>query len=345
MNKPLLRSARTIPGLVVLLTVSILMGSNLAAQEELSVLDEIVAKVNNEIITLTDLNKELRNLRGALGQDISDPTALDQQFNARKRMILRGMIQNRIMVQRAEELGVTADIDLDVSAYLEELRRESGAPSLDVLDQYLRQQGTSLSEYRQSVKEQMIQRNLLQQFVYSKITLLTPEVEAYYQENASRFTEPAEVDLAEILFLTEGKDKATVRARAEEVLNSLNSGQSFEDLAKEYSEGPTADRGGVIGNFSKGSMNESLEAVVFTQEVGTTSGIIEAEYGFQIVKIISRQDSVVKPLNEVRPQIAEALYQKKAEPEVEEFLKTLIDESYIFVTPSYAEEYDLEGLL
>lgn len=319
-------------------------GQDEPAAPEPRVLDEIVAKVNNEIITLTDLNRSLRQLRLALEQDFSNPQELEKEYDQRRKGMLKVIIQNKIMIQRAEELGMTADIDLDVSAFLEEMRKDAGIPSMDVLDEYFRQRGSSLAEYRQNVKDQLITRSLLQNLVYSKITLLTAEVEAYYLEHQARFTVPGEVHLAEILFLTEGKNKDEVRRKAEGVLQRIKAGEDFEALAREFSEGPTASRGGDIGTFTRGSMNPAMEAVVFELPAGATSELIESDYGFQIVRIIDQRPPTVRPMSEVRPQIAEALYQRKAEPEVQEFLKQLYEESYIFVTPKYAADYDISEL-
>jgi len=315
-----------------------------ASTKEPVVLDEIVAKVNSEIITLTDLNRALRQLRMEIEQEISDPPQVEKEFQARKRIVLRLMIQNKVMIQKAEELGLTSDVDLDVSNYLEEMRKQSGIPSLEVLDQYLRQRGSSLTEYRQRIKEQMITRSLIQQYVYSKITLLTPEVEAYFKAHEDEFAVPAQVHLAEILFLTEDKDKAVVRRRAEEALARLEKNEPFEEVAKSMSEGPTASRGGDIGTFTKGSMNEALEKVVFDLPVGAHSGIVESDYGFQIVKVVERTERSVKPMQDVRPQIADRLYQEKAQPQVEEYIKGLFHDSYVYVSPKYAAEYDTEGL-
>jgi peptidyl-prolyl cis-trans isomerase SurA len=336
---------RFVPVLVGALLIPLTSAQETAESKEPRILDEIVAKVNNEIITLTDLNKAVDQLRIALQDEVKDPNDYNEAFDVRKREILRTLIQNKIMMQRAEELGITADIDVDVATYLEEMRKEAGIPSLDVLDQYFQQRGSSLAEYRGIIREQMINRSLMQQYVYSKITLLTPEVEAYYEENKARFTEPPQVELAEILFLTEGKDVAEVRRKAEECYRRLQNGDPFEELAKELSDGPTAAKGGYIGNFKKGSLNDMLERVVFELEPGSYSEIIESEFGFQIVEVINRLDSVVKPLQEVRPQIADALYQKKAEPEVKEFLKQLVEESYIYIKPKYADQYNVEGLI
>jgi len=319
--------------------------SPVLAQEEPVVLDEIVARVNNEVITLTDLKEALQDLQNGLEQEIDNIEERRKAFEVQKKGLLRTMIRNKIMLQRAEDLGVSANIDADVAAYLEELRKETGIPNMEVLDQYLRQRGSSLSEYRSRLRENFVIRNLLQQFVYSKITLLTPEIEKYYEEHKERFTEPATVELAEILFLTEGKELQKVRQQAEAVLDQLRSGASFEEMAKEHSDGPTAANGGTIGSFRKGSINPALEEFAFSHEEGAISDIIETDYGLQIVKILGRTESKALPLEEVRPQITEALYQEKAEPELKDFLRELVEDSYVYVAPKYAEEYEVQDII
>lgn len=308
------------------------------------VLNEIVAKVNDEIITLTDLQESLSRLRMDIDQNVSDPSKREEEYKRMKESLLGTMITNRIIVQKAEELGVSDDIDLEVDMYIETVREESGVASLDVIDEYFKQRGSSLAEYKRSIREQMVIRSMISQFVYSKITLLTPEVEAYYQEHKEEYTEKGKVKLAEIVFLTEGKDKAEVKKQAENTLEQLKT-TPFADLAKEYSDGPTADQGGDIGEFQQGSVNEILANVVFSIEVGTYSDIIEADFGYQIVKVLERTAPRLKDLREVRPQISEALYDIKAGPELDEYTTKLITESYIHINPKYIEEYDLMGLI
>ena len=308
------------------------------------VLDEIVAKVNNEIITLTDLEKELNYLRTALREEIKDPVELEKEFQERKKEVLRRMIEDKMMLQKAEEVGLTANIDVEVAAMLEETRKQAGIPNMQVFEQVLQQRGTSMAEYRANVKKRMILDELVRQFVYSKITLLTSEIEAFYKENVDRFTEPAEVELAEILFLTEGKDKAQVRQKAEELLARVKAGTPFEEAAKTYSEGPTASKGGQIGSFKKGSMAPALEEAAFSLGEGEMSGIVETDYGLQIVKVVARKAPRQKPLEEIRPQIQQYLYQKKAQPEMLEFMEDLREQSYVYVAPKYKEEFDVTGL-
>jgi len=320
-------------------TASALYGQNVVT------LDEIVAKVNNEVITLTDLQKELKLLRLQIGQEIKDQEAAEKEFEKRRKPLLRTLIDTKMMIQKAEELGITANIDAEVAANLEETRKQAGIPSMEVFDQVLRQNGTSLAERKEWIKREMIIDSLVQQFVYSKLTVLTPEIEAFYKENAAQFSEPAEVELAEILFLTEGKDKAQVRKTAEEVLARLKNGGSFEEEAKKNSEGPTAARGGGIGSFKKGSMSPAVEEAAFALKPGEISSIIETDYGLQIIKVVGKKENQAKPLSEVRPTIQRMLIYKKAEPEMKEFLDDLRAQSYIYIAEKYKSAYDLTGLI
>ena len=223
-------------------------------------------------------------------------------------------------------------------------RKQSGIPSLEVLDQYLRQQGSSLDQYRENLKQRMIIETLLQQSVYSRLTLLTTEIEAYYREHIDQFTQPGEVELKEILLLTEGKNLAEVRRMGEEILSKLRSGASFEDMARQYSDGPTAARGGGIGSFKRDAMADQIGEVAFRLAEGELSEIIETDYGLQILKAVSKKEAKEQPLEEVRQEIARALYQVKAEPGLKDYLEKLREESYVYIAPKYEDEFDLEGL-
>ncbi len=314
-----------------------------AAQDDEKILDEIVAKVNTKIITMTDLNRDLQLLRVSLRDEVQDQERFEEEFQKRKKELLKNIIQNEVMTQKAEELGITANIDQEVDAAVDQMRQQLGIPSLEVMEQALQQRGTTLAEYRRNFKERMTIDWLIQQSVYSKITLMSDDIESFYKENQDQFTEPAEVELAEILFLKEGKNRESVRTKAEEVAAKLTA-ENFEELAKEYSEGPTASKGGGIGIFKKGSLSDALDAVVFKLDVNQISSVIETDYGFQIVKVLSRSEPQVKPLEEVRPQIQRYLYQVKAQPELKSFLDDLLQQSYIYIAPKYRAEYNVEDL-
>ncbi len=304
------------------------------------VLDEIVARVNQEIITLTDWNKQLDYLKRSLQEEIQNPESREKEFQRMESQLLKTIIEEKLILQLAEELGFTANIDADVTAYLEEFREKAGIPNMEVFDQLLRQRGSSLVEFREGRRKLFIMNSVLGQMVYSKIILLTPEIEAYYQENIDRFTLVPEVDLAEILFLTEGKNRTEVQERAERVLAKLQEGVAFEELAKQYSDGPAAPKGGHIGNLKKGSMTPALEKLVFDLEPGQTTGIVEMEFGLQIVKLLSKKGTRHTPFEEVRDQLKEELFREKGEPQLQAFRQELRRTAYVYVSPKYRDQYD-----
>jgi len=330
--------------LVKALLVFMCVASSELWSQEVVLLDEIVAKVNQEIITLSDLQEAVGALRKELQQAVQDPEALHVEFEKQRRALLKGMIEKKLLVQKAEELGLVGGIDLDVAAAVEANRKQAGILSLEILDQYLRQQGSSLGEYRENLKQRMIIETLLQQSVYSRLTLLTSEIEAYYREHINQFTQPGEVGLKEILLLTEGKNLAEVRKTGEEILSKLRSGASFEDLARQYSDGPTASRGGGIGSFKRGAMADQIGEVAFRLAEGEFSGIIETDYGLQIIKVLSKKEAKERPLEEVRQEISRELYRIKAEPGLSDYLEKLREESYVYIAPKYKDEFDVEGL-
>lgn len=306
------------------------------------VLDEIVAKVNTDIITLTDLQKEMDRLQISLKDAIKDDAQREKEFQKEKRGLLKNLIDNKLMLQKADELGIGASADADVASFLEEQRKQYGIPSMEVFDQVLKQKGTTLQDYRQVIKERMIIQRLIQEMVYSKLTVLTPEVKAYYQSHVADFTSSSQVDLSEIVFLTEGKDPAQVLKKAGDVLARLKKGASFEEMAKQYSEGPTAAQGGKIGKFKHGSLNSSIEKELAQLKKGEISGIIKTDYGYQILKVVDRVPAITKPFEEVRKQILQKIYEKKAQPELQAFVTNLRNESYVFVSPKYRKEFDVE---
>lgn len=308
------------------------------------ILDEIVAKVNTEIITLTDLRTEEDRLRRQVQNDQSDPAQRAAVYEREHTALLRALIINKMVIQRGEELGMTANIETDVNKAIQDIKDRNGIPDDATLDRLLHQQGSSLAEFRDSLRERMIVERVYSNLVYSKIAVLTQEIEQYYKDHIAEFTEPATVELAEILFLTEGKDHDLVQRKAQEVLDRLKAGEDFADLAREFSDGTTAAQGGKLPPFQAGTLNEAIETAARDLAPGQCSGLVQADYGYTILKVISRTEAKARPLEEVHDEIALRIRQEKAQPEVKTFLDTLRDQSYVYVAPKYREMFDLGDL-
>ena len=326
-------------GSVSLLSITLALSAQDAPDDV--IVDEIVARVNQDVVTKTDLDEDLRTLQIDLRDQYKDEVQFQEAFEKAKRASLQGIIETRLMLQKAEEMGVGVEIEQDVDRYIQNLMDQNGIPNLQVLDQALQQRGTSLQEFRKSIRERMIVETVRQQLVYGRITLLTPEIEAYYQEHQEDFTETPQVTLSEIA-IYEDKAQGEARTKAQEALDRLRGGDSFEELAKEHSEGATASRGGDIGTFKQGVLAASLESVVFDLEVGQNTGLIENEWGIQIIKVTAKETSTVKPLADVKNEITQRMYEQKALPELKKFIEDLIEKSYLYISPKYRDQFDLK---
>ena len=326
-------------GSVSLLSITLALSAQDAPDDV--IVDEIVARVNQDVVTKTDLDEDLRTLQIDLRDQYKDEVQFQEAFEKAKRASLQGIIETRLMLQKAEEMGVGVEIEQDVDRYIQNLMDQNGIPNLQVLDQALQQRGTSLQEFRKSIRERMIVETVRQQLVYGRITLLTPEIEAYYQEHQEDFTETPQVTLSEIA-IYEDKAQGEARTKAQEALDRLRGGDSFEELAKEHSEGATASRGGDIGTFKQGVLAASLESVVFDLEVGQNTGLIENEWGIQIIKVTAKETSTVKPLADVKNEITQRMYEQKALPELKTFIEDLIEKSYLYISPKYRDQFDLK---
>ena len=328
-------------GLCLVLATQVSLAQDTPAEV---VLDEIVARINQDVITKTDLDEDLQRLKIDLQDDAGSPDELEALFERRKKRRLREMIEMRLLLQKAEELGIDADaIDADVDQYLQGLMDQSGIPNAQVLDQALQQRGSNLQEYRKVIQDRMIVDGLKQQSVYGRIIVLTPDIEAYYQDHQQDYTLPPEVRLSEIALLSENKSPQVVRSKAEEVLAKLGAGESFEDLAKEYSEGASAQRGGDIGIFKVATLSEKMAKIAFSLEDGQHSGIIDNDWGLQIIKVTQKVEARVRPMEEVHQDIVQNIYAEKAQPEMDAFLEELILQSYIFVSDKYRQLFELSS--
>ncbi len=306
------------------------------------VIEEIVAKVNGEVITLTDLQRELRLIREQLDSQYKDKATADKEYARASQKALKNLVENKLMLQKAEEVGLTANIDVDVAAAVESIRKENGIPDMKTFEQVLSQQGTTLYEFRDSLRKRLIYDRLIGRFVQSKITVMDSEITRYYKNNLDKFTRPAEVDVSEIVILFEGKQPAEARAKAEQVLEELKTGKDFAEVARKYSEGATAAKGGGVGAFKGGMLAPALEKAVFPLKVGEHAGIVQTDYGLVILKLNKKIEPTPVLLDQVRGDIQREIYYEKMQPELAKFAEQLRLQSYVYVSPKYREQYPLE---
>ncbi len=299
--------------------------------------EEIVVWVNSDIITLSDYNKSKDLLRKEL-QKALNGQELERVFAQQEKEILKSMIDDQLLVQKANELGIT--VETEVVKYLDRIRREFNVDNMEDLEKMMVQQGIDPVEFKANTKSQALKQMVLSREVYSHIQISTEEITKYYEAHKQDFDRPEEVRIREILIATEGKkdfDMGALQKKAQEVLQKAKTGDKFEELAAKYSDGPTAKEGGDLGFFPKGKMVKEIEDVAFTLRRGQVSDIIKTKYGLVIIKVEEKHEAGIQKMDVVMNEIRDRLFSEKAHPAIQAYLVKLRQKSYIQVKSGFVD--------
>jgi peptidyl-prolyl cis-trans isomerase SurA len=318
--------------LIVMLPVSLVGG--LRAEQ---VFEEIVARVNNDIITKSEFEKSRDLIRRELQKNFKG-AELEKAAAQQERDLLKTMIEDQLMVQKANDLSLTADTE--VIKYLDRIRREQNIADMETLEKMMVQQGIDPVEFKQNIKNHSLKQQVLGREVYSRLQISTEEITKYYEAHKQEFDRPEEVRIREILISTEGKEVAEVSAlekKAQEALQKAKGGEKFDELAAKYSDGSTAKDGGDLGFFPRGKMVKEIEDAAFKLRRGQVSDIIRTKYGFVIIKVEEKHEAGIQKMEVVMNDIRDQIFATKAQPAVQEYLVKLRKQSFIEVKPGYVD--------
>ncbi len=317
-----------------------------------SIVEEIVARVNNQIITRSEYLREKDQLKQEIQQQ--DPANADKVFLERERDILRGLIDQQLLLDKAKDLGITADTDL--IKRLDEIRKQMNLASMDDLEKAAQAQGVSYEDFKQNLRNQILTQKVISDQVGSKIQVSKEEEQQYYDAHKDEMMQPEQIRLSEILVSTQkpaaaneksGGDKpptgddpqvlAAAEAKAKALLDEIHKGAKFEDVAKKSSDGPTAAQGGDLGYFKRGALAKELEDITFAMKPGDVSDVIRTRQGYVLLKVTEHAQAGVPPLKDVEPKVQEGIYMQKLDPALREYLTKLREEAYIIIHPGYMD--------
>jgi len=301
------------------------------ANASAKIVDRVVAQVNTDIITMSQLNRETEVYRKELESKYSGPQ-LEQWIQKAEQQALDNLINEALMYQKGVELGFNADVDSKVTSEVQRLVKELNLKDTEELQKYFEDAGRSLKDYREDIKRQIIVHDVIYAFVDSRITLLTTEIEKYYKEHEAEFSTPEEVTLSEILITGDG-NVAEAEARINEIFGRLQKGESFAALATQYSQGSTANKGGGIGTYLLSKLNADTVRGIAGLKEGDVSKPQKIKEGFIIYRIDARKYSEGVPLDQVRNEIKNRIFSKKRGPELERYINQLREDSYINILP------------
>jgi peptidyl-prolyl cis-trans isomerase SurA len=332
--------------LVVVTSLAALLPTSVRAQAKPAADADIVARVNDDVITLLEYQKAEQELRNEVAHDCQGcpQDQIDAQFKAQQKDLLRGMIDQSLMVQRAKEMGISVEADL--AKRLDEVRQQNGLATLDDLKKGVEASGLSWEDYKTTIRNGLLQKELVRREVSSQVDISSDEVKQYYEAHQQEFSLPERVVLSEISLSTEGKSPeefAAVRSKVEGLRTSVLNGDDFSQVARRYSEGSTAKDGGELGTFKKGDLSPQIEAVVFQMSKGQISDVLQTRTGFEILKVEDHLPAGVQPLEKVEADIRNAIHAQKMQPRMRDYLAELREQSYIIVKPGYRDSALLSG--
>ncbi len=317
-----------------------------AAQTKGIVVEEIVARVNNQIITRSDLQKADLSLRDDIAHACPNCTAdkINTEYKDKQKDLLRDLIDQQLLVERAKDMGLSVETDL--VKRLDEVRQQNNLATMDDLEKAVESQGIAWEDYKTQLRNGLLTQEVIRQQVGGRMDIGSDEVKKYYEDHKDQFTRPEQVELGEIFLSTEGKSPeeiAAVNTKADDLHNRVAKGENFVEIAKRYSEGTTAKDGGDLGRFERGQLAPQLEDAVFKMDKNGITDVIQTKTGFEILKVLNHFDAGLQPLDKVEGEITNRLYSQKMEPALRTYLAELREESYVLVKPGYTDTAAVQG--
>jgi peptidyl-prolyl cis-trans isomerase SurA len=319
-----------------------------------SVVEEIIARVNNEIITRTEYVRSRDQLKQEVQQQ--DPTNADRAFAEKQRDVLRDLIDQQLLLQKAKDLGITGDTEL--IKRLDEMRKQMNLGSMEELERAAEAQGASYEDFKQNLRTQIITQKVIGQEVGQHLAMNKEDVKKFYEQHRAEMERPEEVRLSEILIAPKTPAKAALsadakpeppseaeteaalaaaQAKGQDLLDQFHKGAKFADLAKKYSDGPSAKDGGDLSYFKRGTLSKELEDKVFALKAGEVTDVIRTKQGYVILQAVEHQAAGIPTLKEAESRIQDALYMQKLQPALRAYLTTLREEAFIDYKNGYID--------
>jgi len=319
--------------------------------------EEIIARVNNQIITRSDYDRAMKELDAEAHQRGESM----QEISAGHRDLLRNLIDQQLWLSKGKELGINCDTELVTR--LNEIRKQYNMETIEDLETAAKEQGVSFEDFKANIRNQIITQNVMRQEVGKIVQRdFTPgEVERYFEQHKQDYVQPESVTLSEILISTgtlapsttensgvqpdDPQKLAAAKAKADDLEAKLNAGGDFAQLARNFSDGTTAAEGGDLGQFQRGKLAQVLEDKTFALKAGQFTEPIRTKQGYVILKVVQHIPGGVPEYKSVENQVEQDFYASRTEPAMREYLTKMRDEAFINIKPGYEDSGATPGEL
>jgi len=306
--------------------------------------EDIIARVNDQIITRSDYDRAVNEMdeqarqRGATRQEMSEA----------HKDLLRNLIDQQLWLSKGKELSITGETDL--VKRLDEIRKQYKLETLEDLEKAAKEQGVSYEDFKANIRNGIITQEVMRQEVGRRVQFTPGEAQRYYEQHKQDYAQPESVRLSEILISTgtpapavggvpadDTEKLAAAKAKADDVATKLHAGGDFAQLARSFSDGPTAAQGGDLGQFHRGALAKQLEDKTFDLKSGQFTDPIRTRQGYVILKVVEHVAGGAPEYKDVEQQVEENLYMIRMEPAIREYLTKMREDAYIDIKPGYTD--------
>ncbi len=325
-----------------------------------TVVEEIIARVNNSIVTRSEYLRSREQLKEEAKQQA--PSNFEAVYAEKERDVLRDLIDQQLLLEKGKDLGLTADTELIKK--LDEMRKQMNLDSMEDLEKAATAQGVSYEDFKQNMRNQIITQQVIGREVGSHLNITKEEEQRFYDEHKSEMEQPEQIRLSEILVAlpkapasqdptapppaanaqptplapaVEVDTLAPAKTKAEGLLDQIKKGADFAEVAKKSSDGPSAAQGGDLGYFKRGTLSKELEDRTFAMKAGEVTDVVRTKQGFVILKVVEHQMAGIPTMKQIEPRIQDALYYQKLQPALRAYLKKLREEAFIDIRPGYVD--------
>jgi parvulin-like peptidyl-prolyl isomerase len=333
-------------GLVLVLVASMLLmpAMRVAAQEgEARVIDEVVAQVNTDVITLSMIKREMKEFVTSMKQDGKTEEQANEEVSKRQPEIIASLINEQLLLQQGKELGLADEVEAEVNRRMLDVARQQGIKTIEGLKEAMRASGFDYDGVRHTMRTELMKQSVLSRDVDARIFygLSNEELNKYFDAHKSDFTKPDSVTLSEIFLSLAGKSEAEVKAKADQLVAQARGGADFGKLAATQSERlgqngklVAPETNGKVGVFEVPNLRDNIGAAIKDLKAGGVTDPIRYDEGFQILRVDERiAGSNTPTFNENR--VREAITAERSEKERVAYMQKLRKDAYIKVSETY----------
>ncbi len=331
-----------IASIFVFAILALVPSPTLAQEGELQVVDEVIAQINDDVITLSMLKRESKERIETLRQSGMSEQEATAEVAKRQPELIATLVNEALLLQKGKELDLSNDVEAEVNRRMLEVAKEQGITTIEKLDAAMRESGVDPVATRQTLRVEIMKQTVIQQEVDRKIFfgLTVDELKKYFQEHQDKFRKPESVTISEIFLSSAGKNEAEVKARALELVRQLRAGADFGAVAAANSEREangvrTAPQNkGKVGAFEVPNLREDIANSIKDVKAGGVSDPLRTNDGYQVFRVDERTPaSTTASFNE--NLVREAITIERGEKQREEYLQGLRNEAYIKISESY----------